>query len=209
MPESPEGLLARLAAAGIAAETRHHPPVFTVAESQDLRGELPGGHTKNLFLKPAKGDGPFLLATLKEDRQVSINALARLAGGGKVSMASAEDLVATLGVTPGSVTPFGLVNAAPGSVRFVMDRSLAEGFDRIWVHPLTNAASTGLAPADLLRFLGGFGHEVMLLDLGTVLAPGRRPYPASAQQAACVTRRTAHLWAEQPPSPPLAGSAKT
>lgn len=138
-----------------------------MAESQDLRGELPGGHTKNLFLKPAKGDGPFLLATLKEDRQVSINALARLAGGGKVSMASAEDLVATLGVTPGSVTPFGLVNAAPGSVRFVMDRSLAEGFDRIWVHPLTNAASTGLAPADLLRFLGGFGHEVTLLDLGT------------------------------------------
>lgn len=84
MPESPQGLLARLVAAGIAAETRHHPPVFTVAESQDLRGELPGGHTKNLFLRPAKGDGPFLLATLKEDRQVSINALARLAGAGKV-----------------------------------------------------------------------------------------------------------------------------
>lgn len=165
MPESPQGLLARLATAGIAAETRHHPPVFTVAESQDLRGELPGGHTKNLFLKPAKGGGPFLLATLKEDRQVSVNALARLAGAGKVSMASAEDLLATLGVTPGSVTPFGLVNAAPGSVRFVMDRVLAEGFDRIWVHPLTNAASTGLAPAELLRFLAGIGHEALLLDL--------------------------------------------
>ena len=166
MPESPEGLLARLAAAGIAAETRHHPPVFTVAESQDLRGELPGGHTKNLFLKPAKGDGPFLLATLKEDRQVSINALARLAGAGKVSMATAAELEATLGVPPGSVTPFGLVNAGPGTVRFVLDRHLAEGFDRIWVHPLTNAASTGLAPADLLRFLAGIGHPAMLLDLG-------------------------------------------
>ncbi|MEO3470939.1 prolyl-tRNA synthetase associated domain-containing protein [Roseomonas sp. CAU 1739] len=165
MPESPEGLLARLAAAGIAAETRRHPPVFTVAESRDLRGELPGGHTKNLFLKPAKGDGPFLLATLKEDRQVSINALARLAGAGKVSMASAAELDATLGVPPGSVTPFGLVNAAPGSVRFVLDRYLAEGFDRIWVHPLTNAASTGLAPADLLRFLAGIGHPATLLDL--------------------------------------------
>jgi Ala-tRNA(Pro) deacylase len=166
MPESPEGLLARLAAAGIVAETRRHPPVFTVAESQDLRGELPGGHTKNLFLKPAKGDGPFLLATLKEDRQVSINALARLAGAGKVSMASAAELQATLGVPPGSVTPFGLVNAAPGSVRFALDRHLAEGFERIWVHPLTNAASTGLAPADLLRFLAGLGHPAMLLDLG-------------------------------------------
>lgn len=165
MPESPEGLLARLATAGIAAETRHHPPVFTVAESQGLRGALPGGHTKNLFLKPARGDGPFLLATLKEDRQVSINALARMAGAGKVSMASAAELEATLGVPPGSVTPFGLVNAAPGTVRFVLDRHLAEGFDRIWVHPLTNAASTGLAPADLLRFLAGIGHPAVLLDL--------------------------------------------
>jgi Ala-tRNA(Pro) deacylase len=166
MAETPEGLLARLTAAGIAAETRHHPPVFTVAESRSLRGALPGGHTKNFFLKPAKGEGPFLLATLEEERQVSVNALARLAEAGKVTMASAEDLVATLGVPPGAVTPFGLVNAAPGSVRFVMDRHLAEGFERIWVHPLTNAASTGIAPADLLRFLKGCGHGTTLLDLG-------------------------------------------
>ena len=165
MPESPEGLLARLAAAGIAAETRYHQPVFTVAESQDLRGELPGGHTKNLFLRPAKADGPFLLATLKEDRQVSINALARVAGAGKVSMASAAELQATLGVPPGSVTPFGLVNAPAGSVRFVLDRQLADRFDRIWVHPLTNSASTGLAPSDLLRFLADIGHPATLLDL--------------------------------------------
>jgi Ala-tRNA(Pro) deacylase len=166
MPESPEGLLARLAAAGIAAETHHHRPVFTVAESRDVSMRLPGGHTKNLFLRPAKGDGPFLLATLEADRQVSVNALARLAGAGKVSMASADQLEATLGVPPGSVTPFGLVNAAPGAVRFVMDRQLADGFDRIWVHPLTNAASTGLPPAELLRFLAGLGHPCTLLDLG-------------------------------------------
>ena len=166
MPESPDGLLARLAAAGIAAETHRHRPVFTVAEGRDVSAQLPGGHTKNLFLRPAKGDGPFLLATLEADRQVSINALARLAGAGKVSMASAEELQATLGVPPGSVTPFGLVNAPPGAVRFVMDLHLAQGFERIWVHPLTNAASTGLAPADLLRFLAGIGHEAMLIDLG-------------------------------------------
>lgn len=165
LPETPESLLARLAAAGIAAETRYHPPVFTVAESRALRGELPGGHTKNLFLKPAKGPGPFLLATLEEDRQVSVNALARLAGAGKVTMASAEDLRATLGVPPGAVTPLGLVNAAPGAVRFAIDRHLVNGFDRIWVHPLTNAASTGLAPSDLLAFLAGLGHPVTLLDL--------------------------------------------
>ena len=165
MPETPEGLLARLDAAGIAAQTHHHPPVFTVAESRALRGDLPGGHTKNLFLKPVKGAGPFLLATLAEDRQVSVNALARLADAGKVTMASAEELLAVLGVPPGSVTPFGLVNAAPGAVRFVMDRDLAEGFERIWVHPLTNAASTGIAPADLLRFLAACGHSASLVDL--------------------------------------------
>ena len=96
MPETPEGLQARLASAGIAAETRHHPAVFTVAESKDLRGTLPGGHTKNLFLRPAKGDGSFLLATLEESRQVSINALARMAGSGKVSMGSAEELMGVL-----------------------------------------------------------------------------------------------------------------
>src|SRR4051812_11674029 len=105
MPESPAGLLARLAALGIAAETRHHHPVFTVAESQALRGELPGGHTKNLFLRPAKGEGPFCLATLKEDRKVSVNALARAAGWPKVTMGSAEELMANLGVIAGAVTP--------------------------------------------------------------------------------------------------------
>lgn len=165
MPETQEGLLARLAAAGIAAETRPHRPVFTVAEGRDIAATLPGGHTKNLFLRAARGDAPFLLATLEADRQVSVNALGRMAGAGRVSMGSAEELLATLGLTPGSVTPFGLVNAAPGSIRFVMDRHLVAACDRIWVHPLTNAASTGLAPADLLRFLADHGHPCTVLDL--------------------------------------------
>lgn len=207
--ETPEGLLARLAALGIVAETHHHPPVFTVAESRALRGDLPraisdqvespdqiscsrnldsraayarsaereafhaigrcsSGHTKNLFLKPAKGDGPYLLATLAESRQVSVNALARAAGWGKVTMASAEALMATLGVIAGAVTPLGLVNAKPGAVRFAIDRALIEDVARIWVHPLTNAASTGIAPDDLLRFLRHCGHEPEILALGAL-----------------------------------------
>jgi len=170
MPETPEGLLARLAALGIAAETRHHPPVFTVAESRELRGELPGGHTKNLFLKPAKGEGPYFLATLEEARQVGVNALARAAGWGKVTMASAEELMATLGVIAGAVTPLGLVNAAPDRVRFVIDKALVAHGERIWVHPLSNAASTGLAPADLLHFLRLCGHDPVVLDLDTPTA---------------------------------------
>ena len=86
MPETPDGLLARLRALGIETRTVRHAPVFTVAESRALRGALPGGHSKNLFLRPAKGDGPFLLAVLEESRKASVNALARAAGAGRVRL---------------------------------------------------------------------------------------------------------------------------
>lgn len=163
--ETPEGLLARLTAAGIAFRNVEHKAVFTVAESESVRDELPGAHSKNLFLAPAKGEGAYALAVLEAERKVSVNALARAAGWGKVSMGSAEALVATLGVTPGSVTPFGLVNAPPGSVRVVLDAALAEAPELAWFHPLVNTASTGIRPVDLLRFLNGLGHEVAVLNL--------------------------------------------
>jgi len=160
--ETPEGLQARLTAAGIATRTVRHAAVFTVAESQALRGELPGVHSKNLFLREAK-TGQLCLAVLEEGRRVSVNALARLAGWGKVGMADADALIATLGVTPGSVTPFGLVNARPGEVRVALDAALAESDGLAWFHPLVNTASTGIQATDLLRFLHGLGHEVAVL----------------------------------------------
>jgi len=163
--ETPQGLLARLAALGIEARTVSHPSVFTVAESQALRPDLPGGHAKNLFLKPAKGEGPFLLAVLEEARRVSVNALARVAGAPRVAFADAPALLAQLGVEPGSVTPFGLVNAAPGAVRVVFDRHLMEGFEWVNLHPLTNTMTTAIRPAELLRFLRHLGHDPALLDV--------------------------------------------
>jgi Ala-tRNA(Pro) deacylase len=166
MPETPEGLLARLAALGIETTTVTHPPVFTVAESQTLRGTLHGGHSKNLFLRPAKSaPGPYLLAVLEEDRQISVNALARAAGAGRVEMAPAEALRAVLGVEPGSVTPFGMVNAAPGQVRMVIDAGLVRGHEWVHFHPLVNSMTTAIRPADLLRFLASLGHAPELLDL--------------------------------------------
>lgn len=162
--ETPEGLLARLAAAGIETRTVEHPAVFTVAESTLVREEMPGAHSKNLFLAPAKGEGPYALAVLEADRKLSVNALARAAGWGKVTMAPASALLAVLGVAPGSVTPFGLVNAPPGTVRVVLDSALAEAPDLAWFHPLVNTASIGIRPADLLRFLRGLGHEVTVLN---------------------------------------------
>jgi Ala-tRNA(Pro) deacylase len=165
MPETTQGLLARLAALGIEARTTSHPPLFTVEDSKRLRGELPGGHCKNLFLKPAKPPGPFLLAVLEEDRRVSVNALARQLGAGRVGFAPPEDLLAQLGVEPGSVSPFGLVNAAPGAVRPVFDRGLME--DHAWVHfhPLTNAMTTAVRPAEMLRFLRHLGHEPEVAEI--------------------------------------------
>ncbi len=166
MPETPAGLLARLAALGIRARTTEHPPVFTVTESQALRGVLPGGHAKNLFLKPKAG--PFLLVVLEEDAKVSVNALGRAVGLGRVSFGSAEELYAQLGVEPGSVTPFGMVNAAPGAVRLVFDQHLMQGFEQVNFHPLTNTATTTLSPAELLRFLASLGHEATMLDLASL-----------------------------------------
>lgn len=163
MPETPEGLLARLAAAGIEHRVTRHPPVFTVAESQSLRGQLEGGHTKNLFLRPKSG--PFLLATLEEGRQASVNALVRAAGAPRASFADAAALMEHLGVEPGSVTPLGLVNARPGAVRLVLDRHLVEDFAWINVHPLTNTATVTIRPADLLGFLRAAGHVPELLDI--------------------------------------------
>jgi Ala-tRNA(Pro) deacylase len=162
--ETPDRLLARLDALGIVHRTIRHAPVFTVAESQALRGDLPGAHTKNLFLVPAREPAPPMLATLEEHRRISVNALARAAGWPRVRMGDADGLMASLGVAPGSVTPMGLVNAAPGSIRFVLDRALAEAPGLVWVHPLVNDASTGLAPRDLIRFLETLGHAVALLD---------------------------------------------
>ncbi|WP_372621982.1 prolyl-tRNA synthetase associated domain-containing protein [Falsiroseomonas sp.] len=164
MPETPEALLARLDALGIAHRTVTHPPVFTVEQSKALRPDLPGGHSKNLFLKPQKGDGPFLLAVLEEDRRVSVNALGRSLGLPRVGFGSAEELMAQLGVEPGSVTPFGMVNARPGAVRVVFDRELMQGFEWVNFHPLTNAMTTAIRPADLLRFLRELGHAPELAE---------------------------------------------
>ncbi|MCX7372870.1 MAG: prolyl-tRNA synthetase associated domain-containing protein [Alphaproteobacteria bacterium] len=154
-----------LDAAGIAHRTLEHQPVFTVAQSELIRHSMPGLHCKNLFLRPAKGEHPFCLATLKEDRVVSVNALARAAGWPRVSMASAEELRALLGVEAGSVTPLSLVNAAPGSVSFVIDAAIAEGDMPLWSHPLRNSASTAILPGELRRFLEGLGHQVQVVAL--------------------------------------------
>src|SRR5262250_2732460 len=109
-PLTPEELFLRLDALGIAHRTYSHPPVFTVAEAMALRGSLPGGHCKSLFLKDKKGG--FWLAVMLEERRADLTRLARRLDAPRFSFGGAEDLYALLGVRPGSVTPFALANDA-------------------------------------------------------------------------------------------------
>ena len=162
MALTPEQLVARLADLGIATETREHAPVFTVAESKRLRGELAGGHCKSLFLKDKKG-ALWLVITL-EDRAIDMKMLRRTIGAAPLSFARPELLADVLGITPGAVTPFALVNDASKRVRVVLDAAMM-GETLLNYHPLTNAATTSISPADLLAFIRACGHEPAILAL--------------------------------------------
>ncbi len=159
---APEDLFRRLDALGIACRTYSHPPVFTVAEAAALRGTLPGGHCKSLFLKDKKGG--FWLAVMLEDRQIDLKKLAQRLGAPRFSFGGAEDLAALLGVRPGSVTPFALANDVAHRVTPALDQAMLE-HDPLNYHPLVNDRTTAVAPADLLRFIAACGHQPRIVPL--------------------------------------------
>jgi Ala-tRNA(Pro) deacylase len=156
-------LLDFLAANGIAATTVEHPPLATVVESQSLRGRIAGGHTKNLFLKDKKGR--HFLVSVDENANVDLKSIHQKIGGqGRVSFASAEAMQALLGVTPGAVTLFGVINDVTGAVTVVIDENLLAN-EVINAHPLVNTATTSIGRADLLRFMALSGHEPQILKV--------------------------------------------
>jgi Ala-tRNA(Pro) deacylase len=165
MPASPAELFRRLDALGIAHATHHHPPLHTVAESVMLRGSLPGGHCKSLFLKDRKGG--LWLAVVLEDRRLDLKALADRLGAPRFSFGSAELLAEVLGVTPGSVTPFALINDAARRVQVVLDAEMLR-HDPVNFHPLVNTATTAVSPGDLRRFIGDCGHQPRVVELGDI-----------------------------------------
>jgi len=162
VPVTPDGLLARLATLGIEQRTVEHPPVFTVEEAKALRGELPGAHIKNLFLRNKKG--AMWLVTCLEDRRVDLKALAGALEAGRFSFGSAERLMTYLGILPGAVTPFAIINDHGQAVRMVLDKALLDQTP-VNCHPLVNHMTTAIAPADLVRFLEAEDHAPLLLDL--------------------------------------------
>ena len=140
-----------------------HPPLFTVADSQALRGEIPGGHTKNLFLKDKKDN--FFLVTVGEEAEVDLKQIHHLIGASsRVSFGKPEMLMELLGVIPGAVTVFGLINDTQGKVKVVLDQELMS-HDVINGHPLTNEATTSIAAADLIRFVEATGHDPVILKV--------------------------------------------
>ena len=155
-------LFARLEELGIAAVTVEHEAVFTVEESQSLRERLPGAHTKNLFL--VDKDGRAALVVAKDDTRVDLKSVAKRLGIGRPSFGKPERLLELLGVTPGSVTPFALINDPEGRVAVAVDAALL-AFAEVNFHPLENTATTKLATDDFLRFVRACGHEPLILPL--------------------------------------------
>jgi len=178
-PLTPQQLLERLSALGIAADTVEHEPVFTVAESRPVKARIPGAHSKNLFVKDKKGR--FFLITARDETPIDLKRVHEAIGAsGRVSFGSAEQLRELLGVEPGSVTPFAVVNDHAGRVTVILDANLM-GHERVNFHPLVNSMTTGVSRDDLVRFLRATGHEPAILRLPEPPAGPSAEAPASAE----------------------------
>jgi Ala-tRNA(Pro) deacylase len=156
MPATPDQLFAALDSLGINHSTVKHPPLFTVEQSRNLRGQIPGGHTKNLFLRDKKY--AIYLVVTQEDAEIDLKGLhRRLGANGRFSFGSADLMREVLGVEPGSVTPFGVINDTEGRVSVVLDAAMME-HQTLNYHPLVNTMTTSIGRDDLVKFLESTGH---------------------------------------------------
>ena len=156
MPATPDQLFAALDILGIRHSTVKHPPLFTVEQSRNLRGQIPGGHTKNLFLRDKKY--AIYLVVTQEDAEIDLKGLhRRLGANGRFSFGSADLMREVLGVEPGSVTPFGVINDSEGRVSVVLDAAMME-HQTLNYHPLVNTMTTSIGRDDLVKFLESTGH---------------------------------------------------
>jgi Ala-tRNA(Pro) deacylase len=154
-------LIAFLDAHGVDHATTDHAAVFRVGEGEGIKDGIPGAHTKNLFLKDAKGR--LWLISAKDDTVIDLKRLHTVIGSARLSFGPAELMAETLGVTPGSVTAFALANDRERRVTFVLDRALAEA-GQVNFHPLTNTATTTVSQAGLRRFLSVLGIAPLVVD---------------------------------------------
>jgi len=161
-PATPENLFERLSALGIVTETINHPPCFSVQDGEKHTGHLPGVHVKNLFLCDAKKE--MWLITAPWDRAIDLKCLPEQIGSKRLSFGSVDRLMRTLGVTPGSVTPFAVINDQIQAVRLVLDAWMMQQ-GRINCHPLVNTMTTSIGPQDLIAFISDCNHRPQCVDL--------------------------------------------
>ena len=162
-PEAREAALyACFSALGIGWKTHAHAPVFTVEEARALRGALPGTHTKNLFLEDKRG--VLWLVVAREESRIDLNLLAKALGAPRFSFGRPERLVESLGITPGAVTPFALMNDRACRVTAIFEAAMLAA-DPINFHPLRNDRTTAIAAADLLRFARACAHDPLIMAL--------------------------------------------
>ena len=162
MPTSPEVLFQRLDELRITHKTTHHEALFTVEQSQKLRGKIEGAHNKNLFLRDKKKQN-WLVCTL-EDKNIDLKTLAEQIGSARLSFGSADRLWEILGERPGSVTAFALINDTNCEVNVVLDADLI-AYEQVNFHPLINTMTTTITSQDLLRFVYACGHVPQTLTL--------------------------------------------
>ena len=155
-----DDLLAHLQSLGIDAKTSTHPPLMTVDDAKRLRGDLPGGHVKNLFLRD-KRERFWLLTTL-EDTRVDLKRMAQRLDAGRFTFANADQLKALLGILPGAVSPLAVINDTARQFTMVLDEALL-AHDPLNVHPLVNDRTTTMATGDLLRVLESCGHKPRMI----------------------------------------------
>ena len=160
-----DDLLAFFETHGLAHNTVDHPAVFRVDEGHEIKAELPGAHTKNLFLKDAKGQ-LWLISALGETA-IDLKRLHTVIGSARLSFGNPALMAETLGVTPGSVTAFALVNDVHRRVRFVLDSALAKA-ELVNFHPLTNTATTGMSQAGFRRFLDLVEVTPLIVDFAAM-----------------------------------------
>lgn len=169
MKHTPDSLHAALTALNIPHEVHHHAAVFTVAEGEGVTSHLPGAHIKNLFVKDKAKN--FFLITALQERSLDLKALGKhLNTKDRLSFADEVTLMDYLGITPGSVSPLALINAKPGSLRFILDSGIMK-YDTVLPHPLINTQTTGITPANMLKALESWGHTTELLDLSLFPRP--------------------------------------
>lgn len=169
MPAIPADLFALLDRLAISYTSVTHAPLFTVEQSRALRGEIPGGHTKNLFLKDKRG-ALFLVVAL-EDAAIDLKTLHHRLEAGRLSFGAADLLREVWGVEPGSVTPFGALNDTQCRVRVVLDATMMQ-HATLNFHPLVNTMTTSIAAAGLVAFLEATGHPPHMVAVGEVMHSG-------------------------------------